>query len=264
MEESSTYQPPPTDTSPFSLAIWAQFGFFVLLLLNFYNADDSLVTSDLVFMGAALVTGLLQLFRVKNGRLGGLLLMMAATTIAWGVMEGFGSDVIWAFGFFILPFFGMVIYMPALAFDEYGMDIPRSRRKGLLIALMLFTMLFFGTLETMEIAGADGELTQEDFDGDVVYEISDAQVTLAQVSVGIGALGMVLFLATAAGGMALGGLRPWHAVAMGVSTTFLDAYNMADIGMGELWLESLWAVVITMSFVLAAREFFEKGDEASA
>ena len=83
MEENSAYEMPPTDTSPFSLVLWAQFGFFVLILSEFNQNTDAMGAAELVFLGAVLVTGLLQLLGWNNRRMIGMLLMMAAAVVSW-------------------------------------------------------------------------------------------------------------------------------------------------------------------------------------
>ena len=134
MSDDAPYQMPPTDTSRFSLVMWAQFGFFLLIAYEMNsNFEGTMGAEEYVFLGAVLVTALLQLLRVNNRRMIGMLLMMAAAVVSWGVIGGEMEEAIFGLIFFIIPFFGMVIYIPALGFDEHGMELSRERRKLILV-----------------------------------------------------------------------------------------------------------------------------------
>ena len=264
MEETPQYQMPPTDTSPFSLVMWAQFGFFALILYEFNQNTDAMGSSEYVFLGAVLVTALLQLLRVNNRRMIGMLLMMAAAIVSWGIFEGEMGGAIAGLIFFIIPFFGMVIYIPALGFDEHGMELPRERRKLILVIVMSLCIVFFTAMENIDLATAeDGTYVTEDMDGDTIYEIDDMNVNLAKASIGLAVTGVLIFLAITLGGMTLGGLRPWHGIAIGASAAWVDGYNWSDFGQDPLWLSCLWALMITVMFVVTAREFFENGEETT-
>ncbi|MEE3200610.1 MAG: hypothetical protein VX224_00885 [Candidatus Thermoplasmatota archaeon] len=264
MEENSAYEMPPTDTSPFSLVMWAQFGFFALILTEFNQNTEAMGAEEYVFLGAVLVTALLQLLRVNNRRMIGMLLMMAAAVVSWGVIGGEMEEAIFGLIFFIIPFFGMVIYIPALGFDEHGMELPRERRKLILVIVMSLCMVFFTVMENIDLATTeDGTYVTEDMDGDIIYEVDDMNVNLAKASMGLAVMGVLILLATTLGGMALGGLRPWHGVAIAACAAWLDGYNWSDFGQDPLWMSCLWALMITVMFVGTAREFFEKGEETT-
>jgi len=264
MSDDAPYQMPPTDTSRFSLVMWAQFGFFALIIFEFNQNTESMGAEEYVFLGAILVTALLQLLRVNNRRMIGMLLMMAAAVVSWGVIGGEMEGAFFGLIFFIIPFFGMVIYIPALGFDEHGMELPRERRKLILVIVMSLCIVFFTAMENIDLATAeDGTYVTEDMDGDTIYEIDDMNVNLAKASIGLAVTGVLIFLAITLGGMALGGLRPWHGIAIGASAAWIDGYNWSDFGQDPLWLSSLWSLMITVMFVLTACEFFEKGEEAT-
>jgi len=265
MEDNSTYKMPPTDTSSFSLVMWAQFGFFLLIAYEMNsNIEGTMGAEEYVFLGAVLVTALLQLLRVNNRRMIGMLLMMAAAVVSWGVIGGEMEEAIFGLIFFIIPFFGMVIYIPALGFDEHGMEQPRERRKLILVIVMSLCMVFFTVMENIDLATTeDGTYVTEDMDGDITYEVDDMNVNLAKASMGLAVMGVLILLATTLGGMALGGLRPWHGVAIAASAAWLDGYNWSDFGQDPLWLSCLWALMITVMFVVTACEFFEKGEETT-
>jgi hypothetical protein len=222
-------------------------------------------TSEMVFLGAVLVTGLLQLLRVDNRRMIGMLLLIVGTTISWGVIDGEMEAVIWGLIFFILPFFGMVIFVPALGFDEHGMELSRERRKLILVLVMSLCMVFFTVMENMDLATTDdGTYETSDFDDETItYEISDLNVNLAKASIALAGTGVIIFLAITLGGMDLGGMRPWHAIAIAATSAWVDGYNWSDFGQESLVMGSIWALMITVVFVLTACEFFEKGEEAT-
>ena len=265
MSEDAPFEMPPTDTSRFSLVLWAQFGFFGLILYEM-NSDieGTMGTSEMVFLGAVLVTGLLQLLRVDNRRMIGMLLLIAGTTISWGVIDGGWFEVIFGLIFFILPFFGMVIFVPALGFDEHGMELSRDRRKLILVLVMSLCMVFFTVMENMALATTDdGTYEVDDFEGTTIYEVDDLNTNLAKAAIGLALLGVGLFLAITLGGMDLGGMRPWHAIAIATTSAWIDGYNWSDFGQEPLVMGSMWALMITVMFVLTACEFFETSDSAN-
>ena len=267
MSEGAPFEMPPTDTSRFSLVLWAQFGFFGLILYEMNsNIEGTMGTSEMVFLGAVLVTGLLQLLRVDNRRMIGMLLLIAGTTISWGVIDGGWAEVIFGLIFFILPFFGMVIFVPALGFDEHGMELPRERRKLILVLVMSLCMVFFTVMENMALATTDdGTYEVDDIEEEetTIYEVDDLNTNLAKAAIGLALLGVGLFLAITLGGMDLGGMRPWHAIAIATTSAWIDGYNWSDFGQEPLVMGSMWALMITVMFVLTACEFFETSDSAN-
>ena len=58
-------------------------------------------------------------------------------------------------------------------------------------------------------------------------------------------------------------MRPWHAIALAATSAWVDGYNWSDFGQESLVMGSIWALMITVMFVLTACEFFEKGEEAT-
>ena len=267
MSEDAPFEMPPTDTSRFSLVLWAQFGFFGLILYEMNsNIEGTMGTSEMVFLGAVLVTGLLQLLRVDNRRMIGMLLLIAGTTISWGVIDGGWFEVIFGLIFFILPFFGMVIFVPALGFDEHGMELPRERRKLILVIVMSLCMVFFTVMENMALATTDdGTYEVDDIEEEetTIYEVDDLNTNLAKAAIGLALLGVGLFLAITLGGMDLGGMRPWHAIAIATTSAWIDGYNWSDFGQEPLVMGAMWALMITVMFVLTACEFFETSDSAN-
>ena len=267
MEETPQYQMPPTDTSRFSLVMWAQFGFFLLIAYEMNsNFEGTMGAEEFVFLGAVLVTGLLQLLRVNNRRMIGMLLLIVGTTISWGLLGGEMEMVIFGLIFFILPFFGMVIFVPALGFDEHGMELSRERRKLILVLVMSLCMVFFTVMENMALATTDdGTYEVDDIDEEetTIYEVDDLNINLAKASIALAGTGVLIFLAITLGGMDLGGMRPWHAIALAATSAWVDGYNWSDFGQESLVMGSIWALMITVMFVLTACEFFEKGEEAT-
>jgi len=266
MSDDAPYQMPPTDTSRFSLVLWAQFGFFLLIAYEMNsNFEGTMGAEEFVFLGAVLVTGLLQLLRVNNRRMIGMLLLIVGTTISWGLLGGEMEMVIFGLIFFILPFFGMVIFVPALGFDEHGMELSRERRKLILVLVMSLCMIFFTVMENMALATTDDGTYEVDdvVDETTTYDIDDQNVNLAKASIGLAITGVLIFLAITLGGMDLGGMRPWHAIALAATSAWVDGYNWSDFGQESLVMGSIWALMITVMFVLTACEFFEKGEEAT-
>ena len=98
-EDDAMYKMPPTDTTPFSLMLWFQFGFFLLMLYeSTFNSTDVDDGPPQYFGLVFVIVGLLLLMRVKNGVLGAMGVLVAAPVV-FGLVDGEGMNFILEFMF---------------------------------------------------------------------------------------------------------------------------------------------------------------------
>ena len=273
--DDTMYKMPPTDTTPFSLMLWWQFVFFMLMLYETSaNSEPSL------FSGVFVIVGLLLLMRVKNGVLGAIG-VLAAAPVVFGLADGGGLSDILMWMFWMVVFMGgMGIMLPAASFREYGLKISDGARKWIIILFVCLVVGMFGAGESYDIANS-GEYND---DSDSMYqdekelrengaacsemvschEAGDMNVNLAWAGFAVAVGGLLIFLATAAGGVELGPLRPFHGISIAVLSAWLSAYNLSDLAGRDLPVELVWALTISGLMILPVYNFFEKGGEVLA
>jgi len=276
MSDNAPYQMPPTDTSPFSLMLWCQFVFFMLMLYE-TSADSG---PDL-FSGVFVIVGLLLLMRVKNGVFGAIG-VLAAAPVVFGLAEGGDFDLsgilMWMF-WMVVFMGGMGILLPAASFREHGLKISDGARKWIIILFVCLVVGMFGAGESYDIANS-GEYND---DSDSMYqdekelrengaacsemvschEAGDMNVNLAWAGFALAVGGLLIFLATAVGGVELGPLRPFHGISIAVLSAWLSSYNLSDFAGRDLPGELVWALVISGLMILPVYNFFENGEEAT-
>ena len=104
-EDDAMYKMPPTDTSPFSLMLWCQFGFFMLMLYE--TTANSSGDGNPLFSGVFVIIGLLLLLRVKNGVLGAMG-VLAAAPVVFGLVDGEGVSSILMWMFWMVVFLSLI------------------------------------------------------------------------------------------------------------------------------------------------------------
>ena len=252
-EDDAMYKMPPTDTSPFSLMHWSQFGFFMLML---YETTANSSGDGLPLFGAIFVIiGLLLLLRVKNGVLGAMG-VLAATPVVIGLMDGESLPNIMMFIFWMVVFMGgMAIMLPAASFREYGLEISDDVRKWIVILVVSLVCVMFGAGENYDIASS-GEYSSDS--DDITHVAGDMNVNLAWAGFAVAVIGILIFLATAVGGVEIGPLRPFHGVGIAVLSAWLTAYNLSDFAGRDLPVELAWALAISGLMILPVYNFFEE------
>ena len=272
MEETPLYQMPTTDTSPFSLMLWCQFVFFMLMLY-----ETSVESGLELFSGVFVIVGLLLLMRVKNGVFGAIG-VLAAAPVVFGLAEGDGLSNILGWMFWMVVFMGgMGIMLPAASFREHGLKISDGARKWIIILFVCLVVGMFGAGESYDIANS-GEYND---DSDSMYqdekelrengaacsemvschEAGDMNVNLAWAGFAVAVGGLLIFLATAVFGVELGPLRPFHGISIAVLSAWLSAYNLSDLAGRDLPVELVWALTISGLMILPVYNFFENGEE---
>jgi len=212
MEPQSKWKKPPTEISAFALMLFAQFGAIITISTWFFPDELSEFGAATAVLVAGLIgIGFLQLFRVKNGRLltYPLIVLLALSWVLMGEFEV--GDAIFVV-LFMSVLFSFLLYIPALAFDEFGLKMRHGRRKILLLLMLtIFVTLWFG-LDALEFAASnEAEVWDEDLEEDVLTTLSSleygAAVGAAVLFVG-GILGLLL---TGGFGVELGPMKPEHA-----------------------------------------------------
>ena len=211
MEEAPMFKMPTTDTSPFSLMLWAQFAIFGLFVL------DGAMQDDWVWAIADGIAGLLLLFRVKNGR-PFVVFLIPVLTIALGSGEGFGELP------FMWIFYGALAYLPVLAYDEFEVELDSDKKRigvlGLFTVMVVVMGMVFGPAWVLA-EGSGGEMEDPE-NPDEVYEItSDAyNIIVAGIVIQVAAIGMAW------------GMRNYLAGPLGFLGIFTSWYGMDEIGFG--------------------------------
>ena len=211
MSDNTPYEMPPTDTSPFSLMLWAQFAIFGLFVL------DGAMQDDWVWAIADGIAGLLLLFRVKNGR-PFVVFLIPVITIALGSGEGFGELP------FMWIFYGALAYLPVLAYDEFEVELDSDKKRigvlGLFTVMVVVMGMVFGPAWVLA-EGSGGEMEDPE-NPDEVYEItSDAyNIIVAGIVIQVAAIGMAW------------GMRNYLAGPLGFLGIFTSWYGMDEIGFG--------------------------------
>ena len=210
MSDNAMYKMPPTDTGTFSLMLWVQFGIFALFSLGAANDGDwEWVIAD----GMA---GLLLLFRVKNGRVAAVFLAPVIAA-ALGSTEGFEEVP------FMWVFYGTLVYLPALAYDEFEVELDSDKKRigvlGLFTAMVVIMGMVFGPAWVLA-EGSGGEM--EDPESGEVYEITSEgyNIIVAGQAIIIIAIGMAW------------GMRNYLAGPVGILGIFTSWYGMDEIGFG--------------------------------
>jgi len=251
-EDDAMYKMPPIDATPFSLMLWSQFGFFLLMLYE-TTVNSSGDGNDLFGMTFVIV-GLLLLLRVKNGVLGAMG-VLAAAPVVFGLIDGAEMNEMIGGIFWLVIFMGgMGVMLPATGFKEYGLEISDGARKWVVIFVVCLVAGMFGAGESYDIASS-GEYTSDS--GDETHVADDLNVNIAWAGFAVAVVGLLILLVTAAGGVEIGPLRPFHGVAIAVLSAWLSAYNLSDFAGRDLPVELAWALVISGLMVLPVYNFFD-------
>ncbi|MDC0149317.1 hypothetical protein OAI65_00120 [Candidatus Poseidoniales archaeon] len=235
MSDNTTYQMPPTDTSPFSLMLWAQFAIFGLFVL------DGAMQDDWVWAIADGIAGLLLLFRVKNGR-PFVVFLIPVITVALGSGEGFGELP------FMWIFYGVLAYLPVLAYDEFEVELDSDKKRigvlGLFTVMVVIMGMVFGPAWVLA-EGSGGEFEDPECSEQPceVYEItSDAyNIIVAGIVIQVAAIGMAW------------GMKNYLAGPLGFLGIFTSWYGMGHMGIGDAvdGADVGWMIAMISFFTLA-------------
>ena len=262
MSETAMFKMPTIDLSAQSLLMLAQFGFFAVFAYWGYESAET--TSDYIFplmMGSA---GLALLFSVPNARMG-VTLGIPAIMAVWGLAMGENEMLFWAV--MMLLIVGSIAHIPALAIGDPSLgldDESRVKRLGLVYTLFLAFMLFM--FSGLPDAAMEGEVTDQDSDGnDIVYTLESTEQTIGQAGLGLGVIGILVFLLTAVMGSELGPARPWHGGLLFSGAFCLDAYIWISIDAtgSSLIPDALFALAACGLFILAPCIAYEGSSDSS-
>ena len=232
MSDDTIYKMPPTDTEAFSLMLWAQFAVFGLFTLQ------GAVDGDLLWMIADGMAGLLLLFRVKNGRLV-VVFLIPLLTAALGSGEGLEEVP------FMWVFYGALVYLPALAYDEFEVELDPEKKRigvlGLFTAMVVVMGMVFGPAWILA-EGVGGEF--EDPDSGETHEVTSEGYNIIVA-------GQVIIIIAIGMGW---GLRNYLAGPVGFLGIFTSWYGMDEMGIGEggpSGFDFVWMVAFIAFLTLA-------------
>lgn len=207
-----TWQQPPTEINALTLMLFAQFGAILTIASWFLPNELSDLEAPVILLLIGMTgIGLLQLFRVRHGRLLTYPLI-ALLAVSWVLLGEFDLEDAVFVTVFMSFTFSFLLYLPALGFDELGLKLSRPRRKLLLLVMLtIFATVWFG-MDALEY-GISGEagVWDEALDEDVIVALSTAEFGAAAGAAVLfvaGVLGVVLI---GGFGIQLGPVKPEHA-----------------------------------------------------
>jgi len=250
MEEAPMFTMPTIDLSARSLLILAQFGFFASFAA--FGLQDPQENIDYVWPAMMAIVGLSLFLSVPNARMGSTIGVPIVMVVV-GLATGENEMMFWAL--FMLLIVGAIAYMPALAMGDESLgldDQTRTMRLGIIYTLFAVFMLVM--MSSIMDAAMDGKLIEEDSDGNTVgeYTLDSSQKTVAQIGLGMGVVGILVFVMTALFGMELGPARPWHAGVLLSGSVFFDSalWYMVEAAQNTTIPDLLWTVAACGLFTL--------------
>ena len=264
METDTPWKKPPFDLTPLSLMLFAQFG-AVLSIAVWFIPDDlgELNAATVILLLGLTGIGLLQLFRVKNGRLL-TYPCIALLALSWVVLGEFEvADAIFVTVFMSI-IFTFLVYIPALAFDNYGMTLQRPRRKVFLLVLTVLLAAFWFGADAVTVA-MEGEYEVDwDYETDepIMEAISGMEHMLAIGAATLFSVGILGLVVVAGFGVKAGPLRPVH-FGLALSASYgLFAAIMFLVDDGGVFTDLLEVASLGGMLTLPALGFFSEDESA--
>jgi len=249
MEETPLYQMPTTDTSPFSLMLWAQFAIFGMFVL------EGAIEDDWVWAIADGIAGLILLFRVKNGR-PVVVLLIPVLTIALGSGEGLEELP------FMWIFYGALAYLPVLAYDEFEVELDSDKKSigvlGLFTLIVVVMGMVFGPAWVLA-EGSGGEFEDPECSAETceVFEITSNayNIIVAGIVIQVAAIGIAW------------GMKNYLAGPLGFLGIFTSWYGMGEMGIGDdpaaadlAWMLAMLAFFTLVMYGALGREAAPNSD----
>ena len=250
MEESPMFTMPTIDLSARSMLILAQFGFFASFAA--FGLQDPEETIDYVWPVMMVAVALSLFLSVPKARAGSTLGVPIVMVVV-GLAMGEGEMMFWAL--FMLLIVGAIAYMPALAMGEESLGLDDETRKMRLGAIYtIFALFMLVMMSSIMDAAMEGILIEEDSDGNTIaeYSLDSSQKAIAQIGLGMGLVGILVFAIIAVAKMELGPVRPWHAGVMLSGSVFFDSalWYMVEAAQNTTIPDLLWTVAACGLFTL--------------
>ena len=267
MSENASYTMPSLENTPANIALWAQASFFFYMFGSSLVELDSMALSsdpDYLFAIVALISGMALLFQVRYSRIIALSIVPLLAILEDPFFLIFG--VIW---------FGPLVFMPALAFDDFGQRplFGKWTKKGW-GTLLLTLFLFFNIVDTglIEIAEegqivADWETDEEEFDRIVAdceassdcsfldsdddseiitaWAASSMEMNIAYLGLAMLALSIIGLIAMGLGRVNIDGLTPTVAGVVLVGAFWVDDYLWRAVEHEAFGLDSLYLLPVS-------------------
>jgi len=262
MSDGAMFKMPTIDLSAKSLLTLSQLGIF--LVFASWGLEGAESNIDYMFPAMMAVAGLALFLSVPNARMG-VTFGIPALMVVMGVAMGENEMMMWAV--FMLLMIGPIVYMPAMATGDptLGLD-DETRIQRLGIVWLVFAAFMIFMMSDLAVMATDGEWSDEDPDG-TEYDMSldSTQQTIAQGALGLGVIGVLVFLLTAVMGREVGPMRPWHGAAMTAGAMLIGDYLwvVADGAPGAGPEEIPFILSIVGLTVLPACIAYEGSDDPS-
>ena len=277
MSDDASYTMPNLETNPANIALWAQASFFFYMCVSsVFDLDMMELSSDpdYVFTVVTGVIGLALLFQVKNSRTIAILIVPILAIVEDPFFLVFG-----------LLWFAPMIYMPALAFDEFdqrplfGKWTKRGWGTVLLSLFVLMNMVDTGLpdmatedqlVEEFEsdddaldqiIADCEAEsdcsfpdgLPEEGSESDVetAWEISSMEKNIAYLGLLMLLSSVIALVGTATGRLNIAGLTPTMAGVVLVGVWWVESFLFTMVTHGGINLEELYLLPVSGVMLMA-------------
>ena len=271
MSDTASYTIPNLDTNPANVALWAQASFFLYMCVSsVYDLDTMSLSTDpdYAFTVMSGIGGLALLFQIKNSRMIALLIVPMLAILEDPFFLIFG-----------LLWFAPMIYMPALAFDEFGQRplFGKFTKKlwgtVLLAVFLLINMLDIGLLDMATedqieddysfdddeldnlIANCEAEpdcsfpegLPEEGSESDIVvmWKVSSMEKNIAYLGLGMMILSIIGLITMGLGLINIEGLTPTVAGVLLVGVFWVDDYLWRAVEHEGFSLESTYLLAVS-------------------
>ena len=211
MENETSWKKPPFDLTPLSLMLFAQFG-AVLSIAVWFIPDDLGELSSHRHLAARphrhRIAPTVPCQRTDDCRPTHAL----RCALSWVVLGEFEvGDAVFV-TLFMSIVFTFLVYIPALAFDDYGMTLQRPRRKAFLLVLTVLLAAFWFGAEAITMA-MDGEYEvdwDDETDEAIMEALNGMEHMLAIGAAAFFSVGILGLVSVAGFGVNAGPLRPVH------------------------------------------------------
>ena len=262
MDDAPMFKMPTIDLSAKSLLTLSQLGFFAVF--TYWSSKGAESNIDYFFPVLMAGSGLALFLSVPNSRRG-VTIGVPALMVVMGLATGENEMMFWAV--FMLLMLGPIAYIPAMATGDLTLGLDDETRIMRLGAVWLaFTLLMMFMMSSLVPFAMDGEYTEEDFDEtEYAMSIDSTQQTIAQGALGLGVIGVLVFLMTAVIGMEIGPMLPWHGGAMAAGALAIGQYLwlVADGGPAFEFMEILFIISLVGMIALPPCIAYERSSDSS-
>ena len=287
MDQTPLYKMPTLETTPANIAFWAQASFFIVMFVqDMVDLRELTLSSDMEygFMAAAAVAAAALLFRVPYSRV----IAVFAVPLVMATLEGEPGYLI-----FGLIFFAPLVYMPAMAFEEFDQRpfFGRWTKKGWGTVLLTFFLLFTITDLALPSIAADGELSDDgELDEDygqemfadceasddcmfgevedegeviVIWKASSTEQNIAYLGIAMLLLSLITLVTTCLGWINFEVVTPTVSGVVLIGAVWIDTYLWATVTEIGISLDDSWILPVSGVVLMTIHGLFTESSSIS-